>query len=413
MKIRNSFRVIFTLGLLSAIGPFSIDMYLPGFPDIAKSLHTTVGHIGLSLSSFFVGISVGQLIYGPLLDRYGRKIPLYIGLAIYFLSSVWCVFVGDANTLIFARFVQALGSCAGMVAARALVRDIFPVKENAKVFSLLMLVVAVSPIVAPTVGGYISSWLGWHYIFVVLTIIAAITFLFSYTWLPQGMKPDKSISLKPAPIFRGFLNVSKVPVFYTYALSGAIASSGLYSYLAGSPHVFMGIYGVNEREYGRIFAFISLGLIGCSQLNTLLLRKYSSEKITMVALACQVVTGVALLAGTWFNWLGLYSTIGIIWIFLGTQGFAFPNTSALALSPFTRNAGSASALMGAVQLGVGAFVTSLVGIMDNDTAIPMAFFMCACAVLSFVVLLIGRHFISKESDEHIRGMIHSGIGFKD
>ena len=159
MKIRNSFRVIFTLGLLSAIGPFSIDMYLPGFPDIAKSLHTTVGHIGLSLSSFFVGISVGQLIYGPLLDRYGRKIPLYIGLAIYFLSSVWCVFVGDANTLIFARFVQALGSCAGMVAARALVRDIFPVKENAKVFSLLMLVVAVSPIVAPTVGGYISSWL--------------------------------------------------------------------------------------------------------------------------------------------------------------------------------------------------------------------------------------------------------------
>jgi len=133
----------------------------------------------------------------------------------------------------------------------------------------------------------------------------------------------------------------------------------------------------------------------------------------MVALACQVVTGVALLAGTWFNWLGLYSTIGIIWIFLGTQGFAFPNTSALALSPFTRNAGSASALMGAVQLGVGAFVTSLVGIMDNDTAIPMAFFMCACAVLSFVVLLIGRHFISKESDEHIRGMIHSGIGFKD
>lgn len=413
MKHKNKFKTIFTLGLLSAIGPFSIDMYLPGFPDIARSLHTTVSHIGLSLSSFFIGISFGQFIYGPLLDRFGRKIPLYAGLSIYLLSSIWCVFVGNADLLITVRFVQALGSCAGMVAARALVRDIFPVKENAKVFSLLMLVIAVSPIVAPTLGGYVTAWFGWHFIFVVLALISAITFLLVYYWLPDGQQADSEVSLKPVSIMRGFWNVARVPKFFTYALTGAIASSGLYSYIAESPHVFMEIYGVNERQYGWIFAFIAMGLIGCSQLNTLLLRKYSSEKITLVTLACQVFVGIILLAGTYFNLLGLYGTILLIWLFLGTQGFAFPNTSALAISPFSRNAGAASALMGAVQLGIGAITTSLVGILSNNTAIPMVLLMSACALMSFVLLLFGRRWIKKESDKYIRGMIHSGVGFKD
>ena len=183
------------MGLLSAIGPFSIDMYLPGFPDIAESLNTTIAHISLSLSSFFVGISVGQLIYGPLLDRFGRKIPLYIGLVLYFATSVYCAFVINADTLIIARFLQALGSCAGMVAARALVRDLFPVNENAKVFSSLMLVIAVSPIIAPTFGGYLTAIFGWHSIFIVLAIISAITFIAVYFWLPSGRKADPDISL--------------------------------------------------------------------------------------------------------------------------------------------------------------------------------------------------------------------------
>jgi len=164
----NKFFLILILGLLTAIGPFSIDMYLPAFPDIAKTLHTSVSQVMLSLSSFFIGISAGQLLYGPLLERYGRKKPMYVGLSIYLLASIGCAMAGSVNSLIIFRLLQALGGCAGMVAARAVVRDLFEVKENAKIFSMLMLVVAVSPIIAPTLGGYVTSLFGWRYVFFIL-----------------------------------------------------------------------------------------------------------------------------------------------------------------------------------------------------------------------------------------------------
>jgi DHA1 family bicyclomycin/chloramphenicol resistance-like MFS transporter len=162
---KKNFYLILILGLLTAIGPFSIDMYLPAFPDIAKNLHTTVAQVTLSLSSFFIGISAGQLLYGPLLERFGRKKPLYIGLCIYLLASLGCAFAASVNALIVLRLLQALGGCVGMVASRAMVRDLFEVKENAKIFSTLMLVVAVSPIIAPTLGGYIQlCWVGVLYL---------------------------------------------------------------------------------------------------------------------------------------------------------------------------------------------------------------------------------------------------------
>ena len=330
------------------------------------------------------------MIYGPLLDKYGRKKPLYIGLAIYLVTSLACAFAPTANALIVIRFFQALGSCAGLVASRAYVRDIFPVSENAKVFSLLMLVLALSPIVAPTLGGYVSSSFGWQSIFYILATIAGLTLLLVLIKLPEGRKPDLSISLLPRPIIHGFLEVAKVPQFYTYAFAGAIASSGLYAYIAGSPFVFMEMYHVSEKQYGWIFAIVAMGLIGASQVNTVFLRKYSSEQIIKVTLFCQCLAGLALVLGTWFHFLGLYSTIFLAWVFLSTQGFAFPNSSALCLAPFTKNAGTASALMGALQLGIGALSTALVSIFNNGTAMPMAAVMCCCAVSSFLVLIWGR-----------------------
>lgn len=398
MKGRERFFTIFTLGLLSAMGAFSIDMYLPGFPDIARDLHTTVAHITLSITSFFIGISVGQLIYGPLLDKFGRKKPLYIGLVVYLLTSVACAYAPTADALIGIRFLQALGSCAGMVASRALVRDIFPVQENAKIFSLLMLVLALSPIVAPTLGGYVSSAFGWQSIFYILAGIAGATLLLVYFKMPNGRMPDASLSLLPRPIINSFLEVSKVPQFYTYAFAGAIASSGLYAYIAGSPFVFMELYHVSEKQYGWIFAIIAMGLITASQVNTLLLRKYSSEQIIRVTLFCQCLAGIALVLGNYLHFLGLYSTIFLIWVFLSTQGFAFPNSSALSLAPFTKNAGTASALMGAIQLGTGAVSTALVSIFNNGTAMPMSVVMCCCAVSSFTVLLIGRRIIARRNN---------------
>ncbi len=395
MKGRERFFTIFTLGLLSAMGAFSIDMYLPGFPDIAKDLHTTVAHITFSITSFFIGISVGQLIYGPLLDRFGRKKPLFIGLVLYLITSIACAFAPTADFLIGLRFLQALGSCSGMVASRALVRDIFPVEENAKMFSLLMLVLALSPIIAPTLGGYMTALFGWQSIFYVLALIGASTLILTYFKLPAGREPQPFLSLKPRPIVYGYWEVAKVPQFYTYAIAGAIASSGLYAYIAGSPFVFMELYHVSEKQYGWIFAFIAMGLISASQVNTILLRKFSSEQIVRVTLFFQCLAGISLVLGNVFHILGLYSTIFLIWIFLSTQGFAFPNSSALSLAPFSKNAGTASALMGAIQLGIGAISTALVSILNNGTAMPMSAVMCVCAISSFTVLLIGRGVIKK------------------
>ena len=186
----KKFHLILILGLLTAIGPFSIDMYLPAFPEIAKNLQTSVAQVMLSLSSFFIGISVGQLIYGPLLERFGRKKPLYAGLCIYLLASVGCAMATSVNALILFRLLQALGGCAGMVTARAIVRDLFAVKENAKIFSLLMLVVAVSPIIAPTAGGYITAAFGWRYVFATLIFVNLVILAGVYFLLPESKEPD-------------------------------------------------------------------------------------------------------------------------------------------------------------------------------------------------------------------------------
>jgi len=393
MQGKKKFFLILVLGSLSAIGPFSIDMYLPGFPGIAADLHTTVPQVGLSLSSFFIGVCFGQFLYGPLLDRYGRKPPLYAGIAVYLLASLGCVFAASVHALIVLRLFEGLGGCVGMVAARAFVRDIFPVKEIAKIFSLLILVIAVSPIIAPTSGGYIAAHFGWQYIFVVLTVLAAFILVMMHFVLPQGRPPDKSLSLKPKPIINTFLQVFKHPQFVTYALTGSVAAAGLYAYIAGSPFVFMELYKVTAQHYGWIFAIIALGLISASQVNTILLRRFESEQIIKIALLCQTCTGIILCTGTIFGLWNVYGMVICIFIYLSCQGFTFPNSSALSLAPFTRNAGSASALMGAIQMGTGTLTSAIVSVFNNHTAFPMTAVMACCSVIAFGILMLGRRFI--------------------
>lgn len=398
-KSNSNFYLILILGLLSAIGPFSIDMYLPAFPDIAKNLNTTESKVLLSLSSFFIGISAGQLVYGPLLERFGRKKPLYVGLSIYLLASLGCALAGSVNALITLRLLQALGGCVGMVAARAMVRDMFDVKENARVFSLLMLVVAVSPIIAPTAGGYVTALLGWRWVFILLMIINVITIAGIYFLLPESKKPDPNFSLKPVPILNNFASVIKHPQFYTYALTAAISAAGLYAYIGGSPSVFMGTYHVTEKQYGWIFALIAMGLIGASQLNSVLLKTYTSEQIIKVALACQSAIGLILVILTLLGWNDLFITIFLIFLFLCCQGFTFPNASALSLAPFGHNAGSASALLGAIQMSIGACTSALVSVFQNKTALPMAGVMSCCAIGAFTVYMIGRNIICQRARE--------------
>jgi DHA1 family bicyclomycin/chloramphenicol resistance-like MFS transporter len=183
--------IILILGALSTVSPFAIDMYLPGFPAIAKDLNTSIASVQLSLTSYFIGIAVGQLLYGPLLDRYGRKIPLYLGLSVYILASIGCAFTTSVNALIAMRFLQAIGGCAGMVAAQTLVRDLFRVDRTAQAFSWITLVVAVSPLIAPTVGGFVIANYGWHAVFIILGVITAVIVAMVYFVLPEGRKGDK------------------------------------------------------------------------------------------------------------------------------------------------------------------------------------------------------------------------------
>jgi DHA1 family bicyclomycin/chloramphenicol resistance-like MFS transporter len=387
------FKVILIMGLLTAIGPLSIDMYLPAFPAIAKSLHTQVANVTLSLSSFFIGISFGQLLYGPLLERYGRKQPLYAGLFIYFLASVGCAFAQSVNMLIILRLFQAIGGCVGMVAARAMVRDLFDVKENAKVFSLLMLVVSVSPIIAPTLGGYITALLGWRYVFAMLIFIMLIILSGAYFYLPESKQPDPGYSLKPRLIVKNYASVMVNPHFITYALTGAISYSGLYAYIGSAPHVFMEIFKVSEAQFGWIFAIIAAGLIGASQVNNLVLKYYSSEQIIKAATLCQSIIGICFVALTMLGFSNLLLTVVCVFFFLVCQGFIFPNATALALAPLAKNAGNASALIGAIQMTIGACASAIVGLLQNNTALPMSGVMTFCAITAFTVFHLGSKII--------------------
>ncbi|MBC3788829.1 multidrug effflux MFS transporter [Spirosoma utsteinense] len=394
MSKKNYFFLILILGGLTALGPFSIDMYLPGFPAIAKDLHTTAAKVSLSLSGFFVGISLGQLLYGPLLDRFGRKNPLYIGLILYILASAGCAFTASINGLILMRVIQAIGSCAAAVASVAMVRDLFPVKDNAKVFSLLLLVVGASPMIAPTIGGYVTAAFGWQTVFVILTGIGIAILIAVFFWLPTSYKPDESISLRPKPILLNFWAVLREPQFYTYAFTSAIAFSGLFAYVSGSPILFMDVFHTDEKVYGWIFAFLSVGFIGSSQVNTALLRTYKSEQIINVALICQVIIALTFLTVAINGWLTLSTTIVFLFLFLCCIGFTNPNAAALSLAPFTKNAGSASALMGALQMGMGTLISVFISMFEVPSALPMVMGMAGTATIALLVLWTGRRRIA-------------------
>ncbi|MNX55114.1 Bicyclomycin resistance protein [compost metagenome] len=403
------FELILILGLLTALGPFSIDMYLPGFSGIAKDLNTSVANVSMTLSSYFIGISAGQLLYGPLLDRFGRKKPLFIGTLVYILASLGCVFVADIDTFIALRFIQAIGSCAATVASVSMVRDLFPVKDIPKVFSMLMLVVGLSPMLAPTIGGYVTEYYGWHTVFFILMCIGIIILVAAQIVLPNTYEPNVSISLKPKPIIAEFISIIKVPQFYTYAFAGSIAFSGLFVYVAASPILFMDIFEVGPKIYGWIFAFMSLSFIIASQLNSLLLRKFTSEQMIFGALISQSVISVVFLVLVMNDILELYGTIAMMFLFLACLGISNPNTAGLTLAPFSRNAGSASALMGAIQLGLGAFASFLVGVFVKDSMVPMVAIMTCTTIIAFIILNIGKRKIKEtivnSGDEEIP-MVH-------
>jgi len=263
-------------------------------------------------------------MYGPLLDRFGRKHPLYIGLSIYILASAACIFAGSINLFLLARFFQALTGCVASVAAMAMVRDFFPVDKSAKIISLLVLILGASPLLAPSIGSIIVLSLGWQWVFATLAFIVLIILLQTFFFLPEGHAPDATISLKPAPIIKGFREILTRRQFYIYALAGTFSFAGLFVYVAGSPAIFMESFHLSARAYGGVFAFLSIGFIGGSQLNHLLSRRWTNEEIFKTTVMVQVVASIFI---CWVCIAGGTALLEILHFFLSfspAQGLPIP-----------------------------------------------------------------------------------------
>jgi MFS transporter, DHA1 family, multidrug resistance protein len=381
-------KLIVILGALTAFASLSIDMYLPSFPTLERELHANSTTVQFSLAAFFIGLAVGQAVWGPLADRYGRKRPLYIGISVYVIASIGCALAKNIETLIAFRFIQALGGCAGIVIARAMVRDLFDHKTLARVFSLLTLVLGVAPILAPVAGGYILNLFGWRWIFVILTFFGIACLTAAAIGLTETLPPEARHRSGGNPIWAALKVYGQLlvdPRFIGYALAGGVAQAGLFAYIANSPFVFIKIYGVKENIYGWFFGFNALGLIVSSQINHRLLSRWTSDQILSRIIVVMTFFSMTLLLMAWTGWGGFWSLIPPLFGFVSCLGFTFPNAIAGALAHQEKRAGSASALLGTIQFSLATVAGSLVGAFHPHSAVPMAAVMALCCVLALTL----------------------------
>ena len=392
---KNRVPLILTLGSMTALSPFSIDMYLSAFPQMAMAMNTTVSEISITLSSYFVGLASGQLFYGPLMDKFGRKKPLYFGILLYALASIGCALSTSVETLAVLRFIQAIGGCSASVGAFAIVRDLFSPQESAKVLSLLILILGVSPLFAPTIGGYVSHYFGWSSVFITLAIMSSTLLFFVYKILPESHKPDTTLKLHPVSIIKNYWSILKEPQFYTYALAGAIAFAGMFTYIAASPIIFMEIFKVSEQVYGWIFAIVAMGIVGSSQLNVFLLKRFSNQAILKSALTMLIVTSLVFVTCAYMGWYNVYSIVVIMFIFLACLGLSNPNSAALSMAKFGTKAGSAAALMGFLQMSIGASTSLAVGLLKAQELFPLSIIFIVTSTLALTILLFGTKKINQ------------------
>jgi DHA1 family bicyclomycin/chloramphenicol resistance-like MFS transporter len=384
-KAHNNLLTLSLLGALSLVSPLAIDSYLPAFTRMAADLKTTSAIVSLSLSTYFIGLAFGQFVYGPLLDRFGRKKPIYAGLTIFLAASVGCMLTTNIQVLIALRLLQGLGGCVAQVGAITMVHDFFPVEESAKVFSLLFLFIGASPLLAPTIGSVLTAYLGWRWIFVFMAALVALVLAAIIFLLPEGHEPNPSISLTPARITATYVRILEDRTFLRYTLASALSFAGLFAYIAGAPIVFMEQFHVTAKGFGLIFAFLAAGFIGGSQLNVWLLRHFDSDLLFLCAVRAQAVCGLVFLVGTILGWFGIGGVLAMFFLFLSCVGISNPNGTALALASFSRNAGSASALLGAVQLGIGALISTAIGALNAKNSLPVIEILFATALAGFVL----------------------------
>ena len=382
---KQEYIILLVLGTLIALGPFSIDAYLPGFESIAEDFDTSISKIGLTLTSYFIGISIGQLAYGPIMDKFGRKKPLLIGLVIYLLSALSCMYSPNLEWLVVSRFFLAVGAAAGMVAAKAIVRDIFPVHEVAGAISVLMLIMGGAPIIAPTVGSFIIDSFGWEMIFLFLAIFCLLMIISVTKFLPESIVPDKLVDLKPKQVAIKYYGILTHPKFWSFAMAGSFTIGAMFAYISDAPKLFMGNFDLSQKEFGILFGLNAGGLILGSQINRLFLRKFTTLQITLFNSVILVILASLFLVNSLLE-LGFIPTVILLFLMLFLLGFQNPNTTALSLEPFEKKAGRASALIGSLKMVLGALTSFIVSLFHTSSSVPLAVILLSCLFISFILL---------------------------
>ncbi len=381
-------RLLLILGALSAFAPLSIDMYLPALPALGRGFGATASQAQFTLSACLLGLALGQMIAGPLSDALGRRRPLLTGVAAYAAASLLCVIAPSVGLLVLLRFIQGLAGAAGIVIARAVVRDRYSGIAAARYFSLLMLVNGLAPILAPIIGGQLLRVTSWRGVFVTLALIGVVLLLATARGLPETLAPaDRHTGGIPATLVT-FRRLLADRSFVGYALSSGFAFAAMFAYIAGSPFVLQDIYGVSPQLFSVVFGVNALGIIAASQINGRLVGRAPLRRLLAIGVGLTALGGLALLAVV-VGRVGLVGVAPALFVVVASQGLVLPNATTLALSGHPRTAGSASALLGVLQYSIGAAAAPLVGIGGAASALPMAVVIAvlASAALATVMLL--------------------------
>jgi MFS transporter, DHA1 family, multidrug resistance protein len=378
--------LIIVLGGLIALGPLTIDMYLPALPTITADLLTTSSTIQLTLTGTLVGLALGQLVIGPLSDALGRRRPLLIGTALHVLASLAIVVAPNVAVLGGLRVLQGVGAAAGSVIALAIVRDLYTGRPAATLLSRLILVMGVAPVIAPTLGGELLRVTSWRGVFVALAVYGLVIIPLAARTLRETLPPERRRSPGVGQTLRTYAGLLRDRTFVGLVLVAGLAMAGLFGYIAGSSFVFQQEYGLNEQEFGMVFGAGAFWLIAATQLNAYLLRRFEPRVLLLAAVVAGTVSGFVLLTLAAAGLGGIIGVIVPLWAVLFSVGLALPNAPALALSRHGDAAGTAAALLGAVQFGVGAIVSPVVGILGND-AVAMGTVVAGGLFLALVVLL--------------------------
>jgi MFS transporter, DHA1 family, multidrug resistance protein len=384
------YRLALILGALTAVGPLAIDMYLPSLPTIAREFASTPAAVQASLAAYYIGIAIGQALYGPLSDRVGRKPALYLGLSIFFIASLGCATATGVQMLIAFRFLQALGGCAPIVVPRAVVRDYFDQHGSVRMLSMLMLVMGLAPILAPLIGGQLLINFGWRSVFWVLATYSIALLTLVWTLLRESL-PRERRRRQPIGVVLGiYARLARDRAYMGYALSGALIFAGLLAYIAGSPFVFIEIFHVPPQRFGLFFGTNALGIIAGSQINRWLAGRMDTRRIVRTMLIVAMTSGLVMLFDAWSGFGGFPGILVPLFCFISSHGFVLPNTTALAMAPHGQVAGSASALLGTLQFVLGSASGSLVGAFANGTAVPLAAVVAGCGVTAFLTHIAGE-----------------------